>query len=431
MADEPQVAAAPAAEPAAAPSPAPEPAASPTPAATDAPAPRTSERPASPHRKGQSWDNMKGLFEKRDGKPGFRGKEAAKPSSAEPPPEIEKVSAPKNAAAPTTDASDPVASLLAEEPPEHFEEKGRSHFKAMKEKWHGVVTQTKTEVDRLTKLLAEREGLTKKETEDLRSELTKAKRYEYAFDIQSDPQFQEKFIKPANETFKALGDTLKRAGYDASAAQQIDWDDEIAVESVAMQLQEKQGAAIANVFRNKASELRGIRASFNAERTNAITNYDKIVEEKAKERELKTTEREGRIKTALDQIYSKKDDKGEVQFSFLQHKQVPVNATDEVKAQIAEHNAFVDQSRKRIDQLSRTDEPEDRAGLAVAAELGIVLSQERQHLLKQVKDLEASLSEIQQGRTMSKSAAKVPEAPKERYARGQSAAESFAKKFGA
>jgi len=400
----------------------------PTPAASPAPSPApndTTPSPLSPHRGGKDWKDMEALFDKRDGK-------KVAPKKDEPPvktTEKSKPIAPKSTTTPTptpTQPSDPAAELLAIEPPEGFDEKGKLGWKEFKEKWHGLYKQAQEKVASVEKLLAEREGMTKKERAELEEQLNKARRYEYAFDFQADPEFKKKYIEPANKVYKELTDTLTRAGFDGSG---IDWDDEISVESAAMAIQEKHGAAVANVFRNKANDLRGIRAGFREARDNAITNYDSIIAEKQKSAELKTVERDGIIKSTLDTVYSEKLEDGSPKWGFLNKKEIPPNADKVTTEAINEHNKLVDESRKRIDAMSRVDDPKDRAQLAVAAELGVIFSHERPILIQKIEELENELKQIQGGRTPPSSVPKTPAQPEVRYRRGASVADSFAEKF--
>lgn len=414
MADE-QVIPTPQAAPAPAASPAP---ASPPPTTPTEPVDKPSPGPLSPHRKGKDWSDMKDIFDRREG---VKTPEKKEPSP--PPPQKAKPSA----QAQPQPSDDPAQTLLNTEPPEGFDEKGKLGWKEFKEKWHGLYQTTKQEADNVKKMLAEREGMTKKEREDLTEQLNKARRYEYAFDFQADPEFKKKFIEPANKSYKELTDTLTRAGFDPSG---VDWDDEIAVESAVMALQEKHGAAVANVFRNKANEFRGIRAGFREARDSAITNYDTIITEKQKASELKTVEREGKIKSTLDSMYAEKMEDGNLKWGFLNKREIPPGADKVTIESINQHNKLVEESHKRIDMMSRADDPSERAQLAVAVELAMVFSHERPILINKIEELEKELKEIQGGRTPPSSVSKVPSKPDAKYQRGSSLSDKFADKFG-
>lgn len=358
---------------------------------------------------------MKDIFDKKDG---AKAPEAPKP---------EKPAPKAKSSIQTPPASDdPAQILLNTEPPDNFDEKGKLGWKEFKEKWHGLYKSTKDESDNIKKMLSEREGMTKKEREELTDQLNKARRYEYAFDIQADPEFKKKFIEPAGKLHKELSDSLNRAGFDHSG---VDWDDEIAVESAAMALQEKHGAAVANVFRNKANDFRGIRAGFMEARNAAITNYDSIIAEKQKSSELKTAEREGKIKSTLDSLYSEKLEDGDFKWGFLNKKEIPPNSDKNASEMINQHNKLAEESRKRIDLMSRADDPSERAQLALAAELGFNLSHERPILLSKIEELENELKGIQGGRTPPSSVSKTPTPSKDKYQRGSSLADKFTESF--
>lgn len=383
--------------------------------------PDTTPSPLSPHRKGKDWSDMKEIFDKRERPP---QKEPVKPAAPPPSKPTDKPLAPKSTSTP--DSSDPAAALLNTEPPDNFDEKGKLGWKEFKEKWHGLYQQTKQEADKVKQLLAEREGMTKKERDELTEQLNKARRYEYAFDIQSDPEFKKKFIEPANKVYKELGDALNRAGFDHTG---VDWDDEIAVEAAAMALQEKHGAAAANVFRNKSAELRNIRSGFREARDSAITNYDSIIAEKQKATELKNVERDGLIKSTLESVYSEKLEDGSPKWGFLVKKELPPGADKVLADATNQHNQLVEESRKRIDMMSRADDPKDRSQISVAAELGLILSHERPILLQKIQELEESLKGIQGGRAAPSSVPKTPTQPTQRFKRGETLAGSFAEKF--
>lgn len=408
---------------------------SPAPAATEPP-PSTPSQPSSPHREGKSWDQMKPLFDKRD-KSGPKGpltqKPQAKPTSV--PPKVQTSTTPPAPAAPaspstrpaTTPSGDPVQELLSAEPPSDLTEASKIGWKEFKEKWHGLYQSVQGKLGELQKQLADREGLTKKEKAELEEKIKTLQKYEYAFDYQTDPEFQTKYIQPANKLWGELNATLKKAGLNENDINSIDFDDEIATEAFAMQLQEKYGAPVANVFRQKANEFRGVRMSFNEARQNAVTNYDTILKEKTEARKLKENEREGTIRKTLDSVFAEKNEDGSPRWGYFTEKTSEPGADQATQEAVAQHNQFVKQSRERIEALSRVQDPAEISKMAVAAEVGLILSHERPILLQQIKALEDELAKIQGGRTQPASAPTTPVTSPQRYVRGKSTADEFSK----
>lgn len=303
----------------------------------------------------------------------------------------------------------------------------------LKEKTRQVTALLKQQIAERDALLADTTGKTKKQLEEMEAKLKKSSRYEHAFDVQADPEFKKKFIEPANARYAELTATLTKAGLTPEQAKQVDWDNEIAIEEVAVALEGKFGVAHANVFRRKASELRGIRADYNAELSRVTTDYDSIVEEKRKERELKESEKSGIAENTLTALVNELgEDKKTPRYAFIKEQEATPGMSKEQLEQLDKHNRSVAQSKGRILEWAKLDDPAQRTGVAVAAELGFILANERPKLLAKITELEAELGKVQNSRSVQRTnGARETTTPVESaIPHGKSISSAFADKFG-
>lgn len=391
-------------------------------------------------------DGLKKLFPKEAGEP--RKKTVEK--SDEPAPKTPTPAKKVETAAPTTGkpaapvaGAVPASATLAkmEEIKLHANagEASQSQFKTIKNLAAQAVAeeQTKTrdfeaKYKKATETIAELTGKTQKEITELQEKYNKAARYERAFDLQADPEVKSKFVEPADKTFKAMSETLTRAGLDPNTLGQIDLDNEVAAEELAVQIEKQLGVAAANIFRQKSASLRDIRSQYQQEQKNWIENGDKIVAEKQKERELKAQESSGVIERTLKEVISAKDDSGKTRWQFIAPMEVTEGMTPEQIDAVNTHNKLIVDSHKRISEFANNENPAERTEIAVLAELGRVLSHERPILLSRIEELTSELGKVQGGQEVSSAKAnrRAPATPTEKYPKGRSISSAFKEQFG-
>lgn len=378
--------------------------------------------------------------------PSDRGAPKAKPSNEKVEPKSEKtVATPtpaKDATAPTptpVSTNKTLAKMAEVNLHANAGDTAKSQFKVIKELAAKAVEEeaTKTrEVEakwkKATETIAELTGKTQGEIKELTEKYQKAARYERAFDLQADPEVKAKFVEPADKTFKAMGETLTRAGLDPATLGQIDLDNEIAAEELAVQVEKQLGVAAANIFRQKSASLRDIRSQYQQEQKNWIENGEKIVAEKQKEREFKAQEASGIVEKTLKEVIATKDESGKNRWQFIAPMEVAEGMTPEQIDAVNTHNKLILDSHKRITEFANNDNPADRTEIAVLAELGRVLSHERPILTARIDELTKELEKVQGGQEISRNNAnrRAPAEPKERYKRGASISSAFKEQFG-
>lgn len=408
--------------------------------------PVTNDPPETPTAPGGS-NTMKKGAEGREGlRKLFEGKQAPVPgSSARQAAEFQKPteSAPAKPAEKKPEGAKPGATLaekksfLEEEPPTSWSKEGKSQWAEWKKKAAEEIRTREERIkglaeseSRLKQTLAETTESSKKQHDELAGKLKEAQKYEYAFDIHNDPEFKKKFVEPSTKLYNELGTVLKKFNAEASA---VDWDNEIALEKIALEM-EKTDKASANIFRRKANELHGIRQEYWQELNNSRANFDTILAEKTKAQENGKIQRTATVEKTLQTIYTEKGEDGNPRWSILTPREVKPGMKPEEAQMIEQHNAYVDQARKSVAWMAEVEDPAERAQIAVAAQIGSALAQERQHLLARITELETELGQVQEvkpsgGERRSTGNRAAPSRPATRE-KGAGISDAFSKHFG-
>lgn len=257
-----------------------------------------------------------------------------------------------------------------------------------------TIKEKDEKIVKLEKALAEKGQSATKEVEELKKQVEELKGYRAIVDYQADPEFINNFEKPIETIEQGLDSLLMEFGLTKEMVDQIDYANESLVEQIEATIAEKRGKISARKFVTKVEELNNLYDK----RTDSIKNYKgkykEILDQKRNAAFNEEAEREGRLKNHLERIATKKNEKGEFEFPFLN----PIQAKDphnqaEVE-QANNHNQVVQIFHKRLEEMAKMNTPEDMAELRIAALTSHWLMHNVKALMKRNEGLQKELEAI-------------------------------------
>lgn len=290
-----------------------------------------------------------------------------------------------------------------DQPEEEFKTKpNKEGWKVLRDS-HAKAKQTiKEKDDELSKLklsLADKGQTTSHEAESLKKEIEELKSYRGMVDIQADPEFMQKFDEPIAKRTDQITKMLTEWGVDASIISKIDYTDTGLIERVETIIAENKDKISAKKFLRLAEEVNDLYDKRTEHLDEYRKNYKTLLETKKKETFTKQAESEGRVQKRLTEISQLKDDKGEVQFPFLNEMTAkdPANAAEVEK--VDRHNKAVAFMKEKLDGALKAETPEEKADVAVAAVAAHWATAQLRAALKKIESLQTELGKISKSTT--------------------------------
>lgn len=287
--------------------------------------------------------------------------------------------------------------------PEKVEE-GDFNTKPSKEGWKilkenrardkKIILEKDQELEKLKASLAEKGQTTSKEAEALKKEIEELKSYRAMVDIQADPEFVAKFDEPISKKSESVAKLLAAWGVSAEIIQRIDYTDTGLLTTIKDTIAESKDEISAKKFFRLAEEINDLYDKRTEHLEDYKSKYKEVVEAKKKESFSKQAESEGRIQQRLSEISQMKNESGESQFPFLNEisPKDPTNAAEVEQAD--RHNKAVAFLKGKLEGALKSETPEEKADLAVAAVAAHWSAAQLKAALQKIKSLEAELSKI-------------------------------------
>jgi hypothetical protein len=266
----------------------------------------------------------------------------------------------------------------------------KSHTREMVQ----TIARTKDEeISKLQAALSEYTGKSKSEVEKLMRENDDLKGYRFAFDAYSDPDFQDKYIKPVENAKKDIIDTLKRIGANDQEIGMIDFSNPKHLKTVRDLIKEKDEVQ-GEIFKEKEKELLKLNNSLSTAFEDSRKRYKEILDERGKQQITKKAESETKIRSTIQAIASLKNEDKTPKFSFLSKLQAS-NPNDPAESdRVQKHNQQVEKAYKNIELLSKEESSEERTKIAAAAVLATIQAQEIASLKDELQKVKSNLSKV-------------------------------------
>lgn len=251
-----------------------------------------------------------------------------------------------------------------------------------------IALERKTREDE-KRVLAEQVAEYRKKEEDYQKRINELMPFRAAIDVVADPEFQDKYEKPIQSKIKAASESLKKMGVNEEGVKSINWKDDIALEELALAIEEKNKPA-ANIFRRQVSEIASLADARENAVSEARTKHDQLVQEQLKSKQLKSVEYETRTSKKVDEIFTQKDEKGVPRWWFFQKVDATTPGFNDPKL-VDRHNNFVQAKMEQVRLLSSQQEPETQAEMATAVVLAEVQTYQLEKMGQRIKELEDEL----------------------------------------
>lgn len=290
-----------------------------------------------------------------------------------------------------------------------------SDWQAIKEKYSNLV---RAERAKLSKIIEERDAIRAEFTGKLTEAEKKAQTlegYRAAIDLQSDPAFIEKYEKPIEDKKAEMVSYLNSIGIPKEAIASLNnvWSDDYSMRKITKQL-EDQDAVVGETFREHVVELRRMQKEHGKAVRDANLNRDKLIKESREQQLRKGSEREVAMKGRFDEILKMREGEGPAatpRWGFLVQMAVPSNATPEQRAAIEKHNQQANIEQEQVQQLARSEIPEERIDQAVITRAFPLMVQRFQAVLKEHDAMTKELAAIKKSSSFSSTPAAPSKTP--------------------
>lgn len=278
--------------------------------------------------------------------------------------------------------------------------KNQEGWKTLKDNYakaHKRVSYQEDEIKKLKLSLAERGTETNQELEKLKKEVEDHRGFRAMVDLEADPEFIKTYDQPIEKIASQIKTLLVNSGGNSDLAGRLTLDhltDGKTIKSFMDAMKESDNDVDANRLLRRVEELVELQEKRNETLVEHRTKYKDYLEKKKKESFGKQAEAEGRISKHLNEVMEAKDAQGNPRFAFLSSI-VPKNgATPAELSQIEKHNKVATLMRGQLEEVLKSNEPEDRVEIAVAAIGAKWLNAQLNAAMTKIKSLEGELSKI-------------------------------------
>lgn len=287
--------------------------------------------------------------------------------------------------------------LLTPEEVEKMDPKRQDGWTAIKnsnKRAHSMIEQRDSEIKKLKETLAEKSTVSQKELEALRAEKVELEKYRAMIDIQADPEFISKYDKPVSDAISGIKEMIKSMNVSQETVDAIDFNDPRRLEQIVEIISQNKDRFTAGKIERKMREYLDLADKRNETLENQKKNFKETLEAKKKEMFAKGAEAEGRMMKHLELKSVEKDKDGKPMIPFLNRLEVPENAQQAEIDQINNHNGLVDLMTKKLQEVSKMNEPEHRAEINIAAVGAHYFKSLATSALARVKALEEELGKV-------------------------------------
>lgn len=293
--------------------------------------------------------------------------------------------------------------VLTPEEVEKMDPKRQDGWTAIKnsnKRAHSMIEQRDSEIKKLKETLAEKSTVSQKELEALRAEKAELEKYRAMIDIQADPEFISKYDKPVSDAIVGIKEMIKSMNVSQETVDGIDFNDPKRLEQIVEIVAQNKDRFTAGKIERKMREYLDLADKRNETLENQKSNFKETLEAKKKESFAKGAEAEGRMIKHMEAEMSKKDKDGKAMIPFLNKMEVSEGATQAEVDSANNHNGLVDLMTKKLQEVSKMNEPEHRAEINIAAvsahwfkSLANTLAAENQKLKDEISKISAISSE--------------------------------------
>lgn len=261
-----------------------------------------------------------------------------------------------------------------------------------------MLEEREEKIKKLETALAEKGQHTSKEVEQLKEKIEELSKYRSKTDLETDPEFISKFDAPITERVESMKAKLKEWAISDDVISKIDFTNKQTLGALAKAIRANEASIGSEFdveeFMTNAKEIIDLNKKRNLALDEHGKNYKQILEEKKKQAFAQNAENEGRAFNALKQIASSKDKDGNVIFPFLNRLTAKDGATPAETADIESHNKFVGSIYANIEEELKSNDPERKAKLAVAAAASIYLQSQVKVLRQKLQATEEELKKV-------------------------------------
>lgn len=287
--------------------------------------------------------------------------------------------------------------LLTPEEVEKMDPKKQDGWTAIKnanKRAHSMIEQRDSEIKKLKETLAEKSTGSQKELDALRAEKAELEKYRAMIDIQADPEFISKFDKPVDDARSAIKEMIKSMNVSQETVDAIDFNNPKRLEEIVEIVSQNKDRFTAGKIERKMREYLDLADKRNETLDNQKKNFKETLEAKKKESFAKGAESEGRMLKHMEQEATRKDKDGNPMIPFLNKIEVKDGSTQSEIDQANNHNGLVDLMTRKLQEVSKMNEPEHRAEINIAAVGAHYFKSLATTALARVKALEEELSKV-------------------------------------
>lgn len=259
---------------------------------------------------------------------------------------------------------------------------------------HRTIEQKDQEISKLKTTIAESNESHKKEVETLKSNIAELEKYRAMIDIQADPEFVSKYDQPIEKAVADIKSMLLGMDVTQETVDEIDFGNTRLLDEIVNHVTTHKDRFIARKLEGKIKDYLDLFDKRNETMEHQKKNWKETVEKRKQESFAKQTEGEGRMIKHIEAKASEKDKDGNPLIPFLNKIEVKENATPAEINQINNHNGLVDLLGKKLQEVSKMNEPEQRAEINIAAVASHYFKNMANAALARVKALEEELKKV-------------------------------------
>lgn len=258
----------------------------------------------------------------------------------------------------------------------------RNNYKAA----HKLVQERDEEIKKLKSSVAEKGQLSQKEVEALKSEISELSKYRAMVDIQADPEFVSKYDQPIEKNVNSIKEMLTELNVNPDVISKIDFTNTQLMDKIIEHVETHNGKTTARRLQRKSEELADLMDKRKETLEEHKSKYKEHLESKKKESFEKQAEGEGRMLKRIDEISKS--------IPFLNKMEVSDGASEAEVNKANQHNSLVEIMSKKVQEVLKMNDPEQRADTAIAAVASHYLTAQLKVANARVKSLEDEIKKI-------------------------------------
>lgn len=258
----------------------------------------------------------------------------------------------------------------------------RNNYKTV----HKLAEERDAEIKKLKAVVAEKGSISTKEVESLKSEIAELNKYRAMVDIQADPEFVSKYDQPIEKNLSSIKEMLTGLNVNPEIIGKIDFTNAQLMDKIIEHVETHNGKTTARRLQRKAEELSDLMDKRGETLEEHKSKYKEHLESKKKESFEKQAEGEGRIIKRIDEISKS--------IPFLNKMEAAEGASEAEISKINQHNGLVDVMSKKVQEVLKMSDPEQRADAAIAAVASHYLAAQLKVANSKIKGLEDEIKKI-------------------------------------